>query len=132
MIDAICKATQGEIIGSGRVVRNTLKYTEEAFDIGTVEIGEGAGKRVIHVMNEHMAVTDAQGERIACYPDVITTLDADGNPVSAGKLKEGLQVSILHVSKQHIPLSSSVTDASVYPIVEKALGMDFTGYALAR
>ncbi|CAB3821683.1 DUF917 domain-containing protein [Achromobacter ruhlandii] len=130
IIEAICKATQGEIVGSGKVARNTLKYTEEAFDIGTVEIGEGAGKRVIHVMNEHMAVTVAQGERIACYPDVITTLDADGNPVSAGKLREGLQVSILHVSKQHIPLSSSVTDASVYPIVEKALGMDFTGYAL--
>jgi DUF917 family protein len=113
------------------VVRNTLRYTEEAFDIGTVEIGEGASKRVIHVMNEHMAVTDGQGERVACYPDVITTLDSDGNPVSAGKLREGLQVSVLHVQKQHIPLSSSVTDPSVYPIVEKALGMNFTDYALA-
>jgi DUF917 family protein len=131
VIDAICKATQGEIIASGKVVRNTLRYTEEAFDIGTVEIGEGASKRVIHVMNEHMAVTDGQGERVACYPDVITTLDSDGNPVSAGKLREGLQVSVLHVQKQHIPLSSSVTDPSVYPIVEKALGMNFTDYALA-
>ena len=131
VIDAICKQTQGQIIASGKVKRNTLVYTNEAFDVGTVEIGEGASKCVIHVMNEHMAVFNAQGERVACYPDVITTLDTDGKPVSAGKLREGLEVSILHVSKQHIPLSSSVTDPSVYPIVEKALGMNFTDYALS-
>ena len=83
-------------------------------------------------MNEHMAVQNARGERIACYPDVITTLDADGNPVSAGHLREGLEVSILHVHKALIPLSSSVTDPSVYPIVEKALGMNFTEYALGK
>lgn len=132
VIDAICRELKGEIICSGKVRLNTLKYTEEAFDIGTVEIGEGAGKRVLHVMNEHMAVTDAHGERIACYPDVITTLDTDGKPVSAGQLRDGLEVSILHVHKRHIPLSSSVTDPSVYPIVERALGMNFTDYALAR
>lgn len=131
VVDAICKQTHGEIIGAGKVVRNTLQYTQEAFDIGTVEIGAGAGKRVLHVMNEHMAVTDGHGERIACYPDVITTLDADGNPVSAGKLREGVEVRILHVHKRHIPLSSSVTDPSVYAVVEQALGMNFTGYALA-
>ncbi|VVD93703.1 hypothetical protein PIN31115_01733 [Pandoraea iniqua] len=131
VIDAICKATRGSLIGTGKVARNTLAYTQEAFDIGTVEIGEGPNRRVIHVMNEHMAVTDVHGERIACYPDVITTLDTDGNPVSAGKLREGMEVVILHVHKGEIPLSSSVRDPSVYPVVEKALGMNFTDYALA-
>ncbi|MDR3399478.1 MAG: DUF917 domain-containing protein [Pandoraea sp.] len=131
VIDAICKATRGAIIGSGKVVRNTLAYTQEAFDIGTVEIGEGANRLVVHVMNEHMAVVDAHGERVACYPDVITTLDMNGKPVSAGKLREGMEVAVLHVHKREIPLSSSVRDASVYAVVEQALGMNFTDYALA-
>lgn len=131
VIDAICKATCGAIIGSGKVVRNTLAYTQEAFDIGTVEIGEGANRLVVHVMNEHMAVVDAHGERVACYPDVITTLDMNGKPVSAGKLREGMEVAVLHVHKREIPLSSSVRDASVYAVVEQALGMNFTDYALA-
>ena len=132
VIDAICNQTGGQIIGSGKVVRNTLQYTNEAFDIGVVEIGEGADKRVIHVMNEHMAVEDASGKRIATYPDVITTLDMDGKPVSAGQLKEGLQICIFHISKDNIPLSSSTKDPSVYPAVEKALGISIADYALGQ
>lgn len=131
VIDAICKQTGGSIIGSGKVVRNTLKYTNEAFDIGLIEIGSGSGRRVIHVMNEHMATEDAEGRRIASYPDVITTLDTDGNPVSAGNVREGMEILIFHIHKSNIPLSSSVIDPSVYPPVEQALGINLSDYALA-
>jgi hypothetical protein len=37
---------------------------------------------------------------------------------------------VLRVAKDHIPLSSSVTDPSVYPICEKALGISIADYAL--
>jgi DUF917 family protein len=131
VVEAICAMTKGQIIGSGKVISNSLVYTNEAFDIGVVEIGAGTQKCRIHVMNEHMAVEDAQGVRIATYPDVITTLDTDGRPISAGNLKVGLEVLVFHIAKDHIPLSSSVTDPSVYPIVEKALGIDLASYALA-
>ncbi|TKC92512.1 DUF917 family protein [Trinickia terrae] len=132
VVDAICKATRGQIIGSGKVVRNTLKYTDEAFDVGVIEIGAGANRRLIHVMNEHMAVEDAHGARIATYPDVITTLDAGGCPVSAGQVREGMEILLFHVAKQDIPLSSSVRDPAVYPPVEKALGISIADYALAQ
>lgn len=132
VIDAICKQTGGQIIGSGKVVRNTLQYTHEAFDIGLIEIGSGAERRLIHVMNEHMAVEDAQGIRSASYPDVITTLDGNGNPVSAGNVREGMEILIFHIHKSQIPLSSSVTDPSVYPAVEQALGINFSDYALGK
>ena len=132
VVDAICKATRGQIIGSGKVVRNTLKYTDEAFDVGVIEIGAGANRRLIHVMNEHMAVEDAHGARIATYPDVITTLDADGRPVSAGQVREGMEILLFHVAKHDIPLSSSVRDPAVYPPVEKALGIRIADYALAE
>lgn len=131
IIDAICRETQGTIIGGGRVQRNSLRYTDEAFDVGTIEIGDAAERLTVHVMNEHMAVTDRHGERLASYPDVITTLDMEGNPVSAGKLREGMEVCVLHVHKQYLPLSSSVRDPAVYPIVEKTLGLDFSYYAIA-
>jgi DUF917 family protein len=123
VIDAICAKTGGQIIGSGKVTRNTIKYTNEAFDIGVIGIGSGSGKLLIHVMNEHMAVENANGDLVACYPDVITTLDTEGNPVSAGNVREGMEILVFHVHKSHIPLSSSVTDPAVYPPVEKALGI---------
>ena len=130
IIDDICKNTDGQIIGSGKVKSNNLRYTEEAFDIGVIEIGEGASLRRIHVMNEYMAVEDANGNRIATYPDVITTLNMNGQPLSAGAVREGMEIVIFHINKNNIPLSSSVFDPAVYPPVEKALNINISDYIL--
>lgn len=119
IVETICRHTGGNIIGSGKVAANSLRYTEEAFDVGIVTVGQGKDLRRIHIMNEHMAVEDAHGERLASYPDVITTLDKAGNPVSAGQLKPGMEVVIFHMHHSQFPLSSSVTDPAVYPPVEK-------------
>jgi DUF917 family protein len=128
IVETICRHTGGNIIGSGKVAANSLRYTEEAFDVGIVTVGQGKDLRRIHIMNEHMAVEDAHGERLASYPDVITTLDKTGNPVSAGQLKPGMEVVIFHMHHSQFPLSSSVTDPAVYPPVEKTLGIDLRSY----
>ncbi|WP_414473158.1 DUF917 domain-containing protein [Microvirga sp. M2] len=130
VIDAICRTTHGSILVEGVIASMDVVYTKEAFDIGTVTIGEGAGACKLHVMNEYMAVGDADGKRLATFPDVITTLDPNGEPLSVGQLKVGMKVLVLHVPKTRIPLSASVLDPSVYPPVEKAMGIDLAGYAL--
>ena len=132
VIDAICRSTRGTIIGEGRVSAKAVVYTNDAFDVGTVSLGAGREKRVLHVMNEYMAVEDGDGGRLATYPDVITTLDEDGAPVSVGEIREGMRLHVLRVPKAVIPVSSSVTDPSVYPVVERTLGIDIAGYALGR
>jgi DUF917 family protein len=130
VIDAICRQMKGEIIGTGTVRRKNVAYTREAFDIGTIEIASGADVFVVHLMNEYMAVDDKTGARVASYPDVIATLDRDGVPISAGQVEPGMELLILRIRKDVIPLSSSVSDPSVYPYVEKALGINLSDYAL--
>jgi uncharacterized protein len=132
VIDAICRQTKGEIIGWGQVKRKAVAYTREAFDVGTITIGDGDKAVTLHVMNEYMAVDGAGAQRLAGFPDVITTLDRDGTPVSVGELREGDELLVLRIAKESIPLSSGVTDPSVYPFVEKALGINLTDYALGR
>jgi DUF917 family protein len=132
VIDAICKQMKGEIIGQGKVARKAVRYTSEAFDIGTIRIGDGDRALVLHVMNEYLAVEDAGKKRLASYPDVIATLDPDGVPVSVGEINEGMELLVLRIAKDVIPLSSSVSDPSVYPVCEKALGINLTDYALGR
>jgi uncharacterized protein len=132
VIDAICKQMQGEIIGQGKVTRKAVRYTSEAFDIGTIRIGEGSSCLVLHVMNEYLAVEDAGNGRLASYPDVIATLDRNGVPMSVGEISEGMELMVLRISKDVIPLSSSVSDPSVYPVCEKALGINLTDYALGK
>lgn len=132
VIDSICARTGGTILGEGVVTAKSVLYTPEAFDIGTITIGTGAAAKVLHVMNEFMAVAGADGDRLATYPDVIAVLDDAGAPVSSGDIREGMRLRVLRIAKDQLPLSSSVTDPSVYPAVEHALGIDISSYALGR
>jgi DUF917 family protein len=132
VIDAICKQMRGAIIGQGTVARKSVQYTGDAFDIGTIRIGAGGGQLTLHVMNEYLAVEDAGNKRLASYPDVIATLDHNGTPVSVGEIAEGMELLVLRISKDVIPLASSVSDPSLYPVCEKALGINLTDYALGR
>lgn len=131
VIDAICNNTNGTILGQGTVKKKAVTYTEEAFDVGTITVRCGGRDLVLHVMNEYMAVDDGDGRRVATFPDVITTLDRDGKPISVGHVHEGMEVLVFHIDKTEIPLSASVKDPSVYPVAEKALGIALAKYALA-
>ena len=130
IIDAIVKTTGGAILAEGTITDKSVVYTKEAFDIGTLTLGTGDRAAVLHVMNEYMAVESAGGERLATFPDVITTLSPEGEPLSVGQLEVGMRVFVLHVPKTVIPLASSVLDPSVYPSVEKAMGIELARYAL--
>jgi DUF917 family protein len=131
IIDAIVATTGGAILTEGTITDKSVVYTKEAFDIGTVTLGTGDKATVLHVMNEYMAVETAEGTRIATFPDVITTLSPEGEPLSVGQLSVGMRLFVLHVPKTVIPLASSVLDPSVYPPVEKAMGIELARYALA-
>ena len=130
IIDAIVKTTGGAILSEGTITDKSVVYTREAFDIGTVTLGTGDSAAVLHVMNEYMAVESADGKRLATFPDVITTLSPEGEPLSVGQLEVGMRIFVLHVPKTIIPLASSVLDPTVYPSVEKAMGIELARYAL--
>lgn len=129
VIDTIVATIGGAILVQGSITKKAVTYTSEAFDVGTVTLDTGA---VLHVMNEYMAVDDRDGVRQATFPDVITTLSPEGEPLSVGQLREGMAIFVLHVPKSIIPLSSSVLDPAVYPHVEKTMGIDLATYALAQ
>jgi uncharacterized protein len=131
VVDAICKATAGQVLGGGKVSRKSVVYTNQAFDVGTLTIGEGAKALVLHVMNEYMAIDDSDGRRVATFPDVIATLGSDGEPMSVGQLREGMEILVFHVPKSALPLAAGVKDPGVYPVVELALGVEIARYALA-
>ncbi|WIY52549.1 DUF917 domain-containing protein [Devosia sp. YIM 151766] len=127
IIETIAKTTKGTILCADRIVRKDVVYTKEAFDIGTITLASG---EVLHVMNEYMAVDSRDGRRIATFPDVITTLSEDAEPLSVGQLHEGMQIFVLQVAKSVIPLSASVLDPTVYPYVEAQMGIEIAKYAL--
>ncbi|GBQ89108.1 hypothetical protein AA23498_0540 [Acetobacter nitrogenifigens DSM 23921 = NBRC 105050] len=130
ILDTIVRQLDGAIIAQGKTSKKSVVYTPEAFDVGTITVGAGDHAVTLHVMNEYMAVNDAAGQRIASFPDIITTLSPSGYPLSVGEISEGDEILVLHVEKTKFPLSSSVLDPAVYPPVERALGIDLASYAI--
>lgn len=131
VIDAICDTTKGTIAIQGKVIKKEVVYTNEAFDIGIITVDGGKGIHTLHVMNEYMALDDADGTRISTYPDVLSTLDMNGHPLSVSEVHESQEIAVLHVAKSVIPLSASVVDPAVYPSCERAMGIELARYALA-
>lgn len=130
VVDAICRATGGAILVDGTISALDVRYTSQAFDIGTVTLGQGDRATTLHVMNEYMAVEDAGGARLATFPDVITSLSPAGEPLSVGQLGVGQRVLVLHVPKSALPLGAGVLDPAVYTVVEAAMGIAIARYAL--
>lgn len=125
VIDAIASSLGGRIAGRGSVGHKRLR-TEGGFDIGALEVGE----LELGFVNEYMTI-EAAGERLATFPDVITTLSArDGRPVSIADIEEGDEVAVLAVDKSRVPLGAGVKEPSVYPEVEEMLGKPLAKQAL--
>jgi len=130
VLEAILFSTRGSILTEGEITAKNVTYTPEAFDVGTVTIGRGDQAITLHVMNEYMAVEDAGGTRLATFPDIITTLSPQMEPLSVGELRVGMRVHVLHVPKNLVPLSAGVLDPAVYVHPEKVMGIDLASHAL--
>ena len=126
MIDVTAEHLGGRILATGPVRRRTLR-TENAFDIGTVEVED----LELGFVNEYLTA-ESGGERLATFPDVLATLSVQtGRIISIAHLKEGDEVAVLHVPKANVPLGDGVREPSVYPEVEAMLGKPLADYALA-
>lgn len=124
VIDAICDRLGGRVLARGPVRNRTLR-TEGGFDIGSLCVGE----LDVGLVNEYLSV-DAGGERLATFPDVLTTLSlATGLPVSIADIRDGDQMAVFHADKAQIPLGASVDP--LYPEVEQMLGRPLASHALA-
>ncbi len=126
MIGATTEHLGGSVIARGPVRRRQLR-TENAFDIGTVEVEDVE----LGFVNEYLTA-ESGGERLATFPDVLATLSVQtGRIISIANLREGDEVAVLHVPKANVPLGDGVREPSVYPEVEAMLGKPLAEFALA-
>jgi DUF917 family protein len=126
MIDVTAEHLGGRILTTGAVRSRALR-THNAFDIGAIEVDDIE----LGFVNEYLTA-ESGGERLATFPDVLTTLSVQtGRIISIANLREGDVVAVLHVPKANVPLGDGVREPSVYPEVEAMLGKPLAQYALA-
>jgi DUF917 family protein len=132
VIKAACKQTGGTILAEGPVRIISPRRTEGGFDHGSFSVGG----LVLRYLNEYMTVDRKRGrkeERLATYPDVITTLSLKtGRPASIAEIAEGDELAVFHIHRKRIPLSSSTRDRIALEEVEKIMGVELIRPVAAR
>jgi uncharacterized protein len=127
VIKTVAKTTGGKMLLEGEVSNVQLR-TEGGFDHATFEVKMSKGNATLFLMNEFMAV-DINKKRVATFPDTISVLSNEtGLPLKSGDIKKGINVSVLHVPYQKLPVSKGVLDKTCYPELEQTLGIPLLAY----
>lgn len=120
IIDAACGQTRGTVLAEGPVQITNPMRTEGGFDHGSFTV-DGV---TLRYLNEYMTA-DRGTQRLATYPDVITTMSLQtGRPVTISAIREGDELAVFHVHRRHLPLSSSTRDRIALAEVEQIMGVE--------
>lgn len=128
-IQATADFLKGRVLAVGAVTDNDVAYAA-GFDLGRIVVAGDGGDVALGVYNEYMTARRG-GVRVATFPDMIGTLDAEtGAPVAISELTPGARCAVVVASKRNFPLGAGALDPAVYPEVEAAMGVDLQTHAL--
>jgi DUF917 family protein len=117
----------GELLMNGEVTANSVAYAG-GFDVGRMSVRGTEGEVVLGIYNEYMTA-DLDGRRLATFPDMIGTLDAEsGAPVAVSELPAGSRVAVIIAHRSKFPVGKGALDPAVFPEVEEATGLDLRSY----
>ena len=118
-VKAAAKFLGGELVEKGRIteVKNEARG---GFDVGTITI-EGKKTWELGYMNEYMTL-ELDSKRVSTYPDLMTTFDAEGNPVTSTSLKQGDTIYLVTAPKEKLKVGDGNRYPEIYDPIEAALG----------
>jgi DUF917 family protein len=125
--EAVCDLLLGGIVCESRVIDLALR-TEGGFDVGHVEL---EGGYQLDFWNEYMTL-ERHGQRLATFPDLITTLSAtEPRPVSSAELQQGQEVLVISVPQRHLRLGGGMRQPELFQVAEGAVGKELIRYAFS-
>ncbi len=124
-VKAAAKFLGGELVEKGKIVelRNEARG---GFDVGTMTI-EGRKTWELGYMNEYMTL-ELDGKRVSTYPDLMTTFDAEGNPITSTSLRQGDTIYLVTAPKEKLKVGDGNRYPEIYEPVEKALDKPMIKY----
>jgi DUF917 family protein len=125
--DGVASVLDGDVAVTGTVESWDLETTG-GFDVGTAVV-DG---HELTFWNEYMTL-EHDGERIATFPDLITTLDAEtGRPISTANLAKGQSVAVVVAPAASLSLGAGMEDPELFKPVEEAVDRSIVDYAFSE
>lgn len=123
VLRALSRLMGGRVLAHGYVASVSLSE-RLGFTVGTLKLVCTNGSVVcIAVCNEFMAVLEA-GTPVVTFPDLIVLIDRDtGLPLTSAEIKVNRSIAIFVVSRQRLPLGSTMRDPLLLRPIEKLLGI---------
>jgi DUF917 family protein len=90
------------------------------FDVGVMTI-RGEKDWELSYVNEYMTL-ESNGKRLSTFPDLMTTFDAEGNPINSTSLKQGDEIFLVNIPKEKIKVGDGNRYPENYEPIENALG----------
>ena len=110
----------GELICKAKIAEKVLE-AKGGFDVGFMTLVQGKDEWELGYVNEYMTL-EKGGKRLATFPDLMTTFDEKGEPVTSAALREGQTVYLVNVPKEKILVGDGNRYPEMYKPIEDALG----------
>ena len=125
-VEAAIDFLEGELICKAEIIEKTIE-ARGGFDVGFMILREGNEEWELTYVNEYMTL-EKDGKRLATFPDLMTTFNEKGEPVTSAALEKDQTIYLVNVSKENIPVGDGNKYADSYEPVEEALGKPMTRY----
>jgi DUF917 family protein len=120
---AVADYLGGRVLDAGSVEAARLEV-RGGYDVGTVVVRGRHTRYELTFWNEYMTA-DADGERVATFPDLIATLNArDGTPVATAEVIAGMETAVLVVPRNRLILGAGMRDPALFEDVERVIGKE--------
>jgi len=117
---------EGDLICKAEIVSKKIE-AKGGFDVGYLTLKEGSDEWELTYVNEYMTL-ESEGNRLATFPDLLTTFNKKGEPITSAALRKGDTVYLVNVSKDKIPVGDGNKYSENYEPIEKALGKPMVKY----
>lgn len=118
VIENLCDYLKADLVAID-VIEDLKLDGQGGFDVGSFTIGKDLE---ITFWNEYMTL-EKGGQRIATFPDLIMTIDADsGIPVTSAEIKEGKKLAVIKVDSKHLRLGAGMKDPKLISECGKIIG----------
>jgi len=116
----------GELICKAKIVEKTIE-AKGGFDVGLMTLREGKKEWELSYVNEYMTL-EKDGKRLATFPDLMTTFNVKGEPITSALLEKGETIYLVNVPKEKTPVGDGNRYADAYEPIEAALGKPMVKY----